>query len=130
MPKSVELSFYEGLCRRDPENWAARKMLAETYTKEKFLNEALKEDMALCRHFTDDPSCFYNLACSYAMIGRIQESVETLKKAVHMGFDDLDWMVNDFDLRDAFESEEFKDWLATDPIVAQIISEMDSKSKK
>ena len=40
----------------------------------------------------------YNLACSYSLTDRIDESITALVKAVHLGYDDTRWMDADPDL--------------------------------
>jgi hypothetical protein len=41
---------------------------------------------------------YYNLACSYSLTDRIDESITALVKAVHLGYDDSRWMDTDPDL--------------------------------
>ncbi|MFM7135607.1 MAG: TPR end-of-group domain-containing protein, partial [Planctomycetota bacterium] len=40
----------------------------------------------------------YNLACSLARAGRVDEAIDSLSRAVLLGYDDLDHMESDPDL--------------------------------
>ena len=41
---------------------------------------------------------FYNLACSFSLTDRVDDSIIALKKAVQLGYDDSKWMDEDPDL--------------------------------
>ena len=41
---------------------------------------------------------FYNLACSYSLTNRINESLKALNKEVLLGYNDSKWMDTDPDL--------------------------------
>ena len=46
----------------------------------------------------EDVGVLYNIACSYSLLGKIDEAIELLEKAVHGGFDHVEWIENDTDL--------------------------------
>ena len=54
---------------------------------------------------------YYNMACALAVMGRIDEAIDTLEKAVDEGYDDYDWMRMDGDLKNLHEHPRFKNLL-------------------
>ena len=46
----------------------------------------------------EDVGVLYNVACSYSLLGKIDEAIELLEKAVDGGFDHVEWIENDSDL--------------------------------
>ena len=51
---------------------------------------------------------YYNMACAFAVMKRIDEGIEALKKAVENGYDDYDWMMLDGDLNNLRKDPRFK----------------------
>jgi len=45
-----------------------------------------------------DPSTLYNAACTYGVLGKKAEALETLKKAFAAGYSNRDWAGKDSDL--------------------------------
>jgi len=45
-----------------------------------------------------DPNTLYNAACTYAVLGKKAEALETLKKAFAAGYSNGDWAAKDSDL--------------------------------
>ena len=94
----VEISFLEGLAKRDPEYIEALQLLGDDYTKRGRLPEGLAVDEHLSRLLPEDSMVFYNLACSFSLTDRVDDSITALKKAVQLGYDDSKWMDEDPDL--------------------------------
>jgi TolB-like protein/Flp pilus assembly protein TadD/predicted Ser/Thr protein kinase len=46
----------------------------------------------------EDPAVLYNVGCVFALMGKIEESVECLEKAVTFGMGQKEWFENDSDL--------------------------------
>ena len=46
----------------------------------------------------EDPGILYNVACAYALLGRTDDAIVCLEKAVQNGFGHREWLVNDSDL--------------------------------
>lgn len=44
-------------------------------------------------------NAYYNLACAYACLGDIGKGLDSLEKAVELGYDDLGWIQRDGDLK-------------------------------
>jgi predicted Zn-dependent protease len=94
----VELRFLEAVVRRMPDDTETLKALAELYTRTGRYAEGLQIDRRLTRLAPLDPLTWYNLACSLALTGARDPSVEALSKAVELGYNDYDWMKQDEDL--------------------------------
>ena len=94
----VEISFLEGLAKRDPEYIEALQLLGDDYTKRGRFPEGLEIDEHLSRLLPEDSMVFYNLACSFSLTDRVDDSITALKKAVQLGYDDTKWMDEDPDL--------------------------------
>ena len=94
----IEIEFLSGLIERDPEYVEALQLLGDDFTKRGQFNEGLKIDEQLSRILPEDSMVFYNLACSYSLTDRIDDSITALNKAVNLGYDDSKWMDTDPDL--------------------------------
>jgi tetratricopeptide (TPR) repeat protein len=94
----LEISFMEGVVRRDARFAEAWQVLSEDYTRRGREEEGFKADEHLCRLRPDDPEALYNLACRYSLTGRFEEAVALLLKAVSNGFLDFKWLLRDPDL--------------------------------
>ena len=88
----VEIAFLEGLTKRDPQYVEALQLLGDNYTKRDRFHDGLTVDEHLSRLLPEDSMVYYNLACSYSLTDRIDESITALNKAVHLGYDDSEWM--------------------------------------
>ena len=59
----------------------------------------------------DDPIALYNVACNFATINEVEESLDYLEKAIDKGIVSTDWMNNDEDLINLRTSPRFKELL-------------------
>ena len=94
----IEISFLQGIVDRDSEYIEALQLLGDDYTKRGKFNDGLKIDEHLAKLLPEDSMVFYNLACSYSLTNRINESLKALNKAVLFGYNDSKWMDTDPDL--------------------------------
>ncbi len=94
----VEISFLEGLTKRDPEYIEALQLLGDDYTKRGRFGEGLAVDQHLSRLLPEDSMVFYNLSCSFSLTDRIDDSITALKKSVQLGYNDTQWIDEDPDL--------------------------------
>jgi len=94
----IEISFLQGIVDRDSEYIEALQLLGDDYTKRGKFNDGLKIDEHLAKLLPEDSMVFYNLACSYSLTNRINESLKALNKAVLLGYNDSKWMDTDPDL--------------------------------
>ncbi|MEO7676515.1 MAG: hypothetical protein ABIV39_07115 [Verrucomicrobiota bacterium] len=95
----VEIGFFEGLIRRDPDYVEALQILGDAYTRRGEYSDGLKVDEQLARLRPDDALVHYNLACSYSLTQQVERSGVSLEKALQLGYRDFKWIVTDPDLR-------------------------------
>ncbi|MFT5388345.1 MAG: tetratricopeptide (TPR) repeat protein [Lysobacterales bacterium] len=96
--EEFEINFFEGLLEKKPDFIDALHALGDLYTRNRLYQKGLEVDRELEILCPDDPVVFYNLACSYSLLNRIDESYRTFKMAIRRGYDDVDHMEHDSDL--------------------------------
>jgi len=104
----VEISFMEGVVRRDPACFEAWQALGEDYSRRSRFEECLHADEELARMSPDDPTVLYDLACSYSLNQRIDQSIAALSRAVAKGFKDFRLLLRDPDLGNLRRNPLFK----------------------
>ena len=97
----------EEVDRRD--NLAALFELGTVLTRLGRFEEGLEVDHRLVSIQPEEPILRYNLACSLALVGRKDESLDELSRAIDLGYDDLAHMMRDRDLETIRGSERFVD---------------------
>lgn len=108
---SFEISFFESVLAYDPYDDTVMEMLANFYTKAGRLDEGLEADRKIADRNPDKPIAHYNLACSLALKGLLDEALSALKTAIEKGYDDFKWMLEDPDLKNLRHQEAFQDLL-------------------
>ena len=103
-----QIIFFEDLLRDDPEFIDVLIPLAEAYTRKGWFEKGLWIDEKLSRLRPRDETVFYNLSCSYALLNRKEQALEALKRALDLGYEDLDWMAEDPDLAGLREEGGYK----------------------
>jgi tetratricopeptide (TPR) repeat protein len=104
----VKISFMEGLVRRDPEYVEALQLLGDHYTQRGRFTNSLKVDEQLSRLEPRNPLAFYNLACSYSLVGEINLAATALEQALTLGYRDFKWLAKDPDLRKLRKSSAYR----------------------
>ncbi len=102
-----QMAFYEALLRRHPRYADALIALGEIYTRKGFYEKGLEVDRRLSTLRPDNPVVYYNLACSLSLLGDVANSLEAIKRAVHLGYDDFQYMSRDPDLSNLRRDERF-----------------------
>lgn len=92
-------SIYGVAARRHPDNLDVLAELGHVYTRLGRYEEGLEVDRQLVAHAPDDPLHRYNLACSLALLGQAEDALAALERAVELGYDDLEFLAQDPDLR-------------------------------
>jgi tetratricopeptide (TPR) repeat protein len=82
--------------------------LGGLYTKAGRIADGLKMDRKLVRLEPKNATAHYNLACSLALCKKRPDALRSLRKAVSLGYDDLDWMEQDPDLETLKTDPEFR----------------------
>lgn len=103
----VEISFIEGVVRKDPEYLEALQILGDDYTRRGRLDDGLKVDEQLARLRPEDPTVLYNLACSYSLTGNTEDAFTALDRALAAGYKDFKWMTLDPDLETLRQHPDF-----------------------
>ena len=95
----VQISFLEGLVRRDPHYVEAWQILGDHYTQRGRYDHSLQVDEQLSRLQPGDPLVFYNLACSCSLTWEFDRAAAALERALALGYRDFKWLAKDPDLR-------------------------------
>jgi tetratricopeptide (TPR) repeat protein len=98
---------------RHPSNVHALAEYAHVTTRLGRLEEGLQADRQLARLIPGDPTVHYNLACSLALTGRIDEALDALEQAVELGYVDSAYLAADEDLLGLREEPRFQHLVAT-----------------
>ena len=103
-----EISFYEGILMRAPNLVDVLICLGNDYTKRGHYEKGLEVDLRLSRLRSMDPVVFYNLACSYSLLGQTAPAIEALEKALRLGYSDWAYLVRDPDLDNVRKDPRFE----------------------
>ena len=93
-----EIEFFEELVSCDPCNEEALMILGNTYTRRGEYEKGLSIDRRLARLRPGDPTVYYNLACSYCLLRKLDEAFTALGRAISLGYRDARHMTKDPDL--------------------------------
>ena len=93
-----EVALSREHARAHPDDLDALRALGYAYTGAGRNQEALAVDEELCARAPDRADFRYDLACSYALLVRLDEAFTALGKALDLGFDDGTHLDEDPDL--------------------------------
>jgi TolB-like protein/Flp pilus assembly protein TadD len=83
---------------QNPDDSRARMYYAITLAERGRKEEAIREGTAALELSPGDPMMLYNCACLYSRLGETARAVDTLRQAMHGGYENFGWMKNDPDL--------------------------------
>jgi len=106
-----EIEFLEGVLENNPCHEDALIYLGHAYTARGDYERGLEIDRRLVKLRPHDATAFYNLACSYSLLGMIEESLEALQTAIQKGFRNLRYMLDDPDLANLRKDARFREML-------------------
>ena len=106
-----QITFFERLLAAYPDFLDALIPLAEAYTHRGLYDKGLQVDLRLIQLRGQDPTAWYNLACSYALTKRVEESLEALRRAFELGYSDLPHLRRDPDLANVRHSPKYRQLL-------------------
>jgi tetratricopeptide (TPR) repeat protein len=104
----VEISFLEGVIRRDPNYVEALQILGDAYTKRGDYERGLEIDRRLAALCPNDSLVLYNLACSLALTHQKDEAFRALERAIALGYRDVRWLQRDDDLKPLRDDPRFE----------------------
>ena len=93
-----EIDFFGGILERKPDYVDVLRIMGNNLTLKGRFALGLVIDRRLVQLRPHDPLAHYNLACSYALLKRVDQAVRTLKQAVELGYRDFRYMREDRDL--------------------------------
>ena len=108
---SFEIRLAKSVLDRDPKHVEALTILGAALTRAGRHEEALEIDLKTTTLLRNEPTAFYNLACSYSVLNRIDESIGALKKALELGYRDFNHLFKDEDLENVRSDPRFRDLL-------------------
>ena len=108
-----EISFYEKLVLAHPDFLDALVPLGDAYTRRGLYEKGLNIDLTLVKLRREDPGAWYNLACSYSLLKRIDDSVNALGRAFELGYRDLSFVRSDPDLLNLRQSPQYLRFVET-----------------
>ena len=108
-----EIHFYEKLLTAYPDFVDVLMPLGDAYTRRGMYEKGLAVDLRLSELRGQDPLTWYNVACSYALLQRLDDALGALRRAFELGYDDLKFLEKDPDLAPLRQSPKFREWLAS-----------------
>jgi tetratricopeptide (TPR) repeat protein len=106
-----ELDFFAGILVRCPDYVDVLRIMGNLLTLKGRFAEGLQIDKRLVQLRPGDALAHYNLACSYALLKRPDQSLQTLRRAVELGYRDFRYMREDHDLASVRHDPRFRQLL-------------------
>ncbi len=103
-----ETSFFEQVVDQEPDHLEALLVLGQAYTNSGHYDKGLRIDQRLSALLPDDPTVHYNLSCSYCLAGQVDLALDTLERAIELGYKDLRHLLKDPDLQALRRDERFR----------------------
>jgi tetratricopeptide (TPR) repeat protein len=97
--RDFEIEFLGRVLERDPFFVAAIRVQANNLAAKGEFARALQLDRRLVRLVPDDSIAWYNLSCSYAVLGMIDPAFSALQRSLELGYRFLDRLRQDPDLK-------------------------------
>ncbi len=94
-----ELEFLARILERDPFFTDALRVHANNLAVRGLYGRALQMDRRLVRLLPDRPIPWYNLACSYAVLGMTEPAVAAIQRSLELGYRHIDHLRRDPDLK-------------------------------
>jgi len=107
-----EIKFYEGVLKQKGDFLQALIALGDLYTKVGLHEKGLEIDKRLSQMQPEDPFVFYNLACSYSLMGDVDQAYSAMKRAFRNGYEDFKYLESDQDLKNLLQDSRFKQYLS------------------
>ncbi len=92
------IDFCLGILAKRPNQPEALSSAASALTALGYYEDGLRCDRRLAHLWADNAVVIYNLACSLALTQNTEEALETLERAIRLGYSDDGQMMKDADL--------------------------------
>ena len=112
-----ELDFFAGVLNRCPDYVDVLRIMGNLLTLKGRFADGMQIDKRLVQLRPNDALAHYNLACSFALLKRPEQSLKTLRRAVELGYRDFRYMKEDHDL----------DSIRHDPRFRQLLREFEKR---
>jgi tetratricopeptide (TPR) repeat protein len=109
-----DIDFFERLLARKGDSVEVLRILAELVSKRGLVHRAVELDRRLVELLPEDFLARYNLACSLARAGQSDEAIDSLSRAILLGYDDLAHMESDPDLESLKNHPDFQALLGSE----------------
>jgi tetratricopeptide (TPR) repeat protein len=106
-----ELDFFEGILNHNPDFVDALRVHGNNLTLKGRYADGLMIDRRLVELRPHDPLAYYNLACSYALLKKVDPSLRALRKALELGYRNFRFLREDRDLDAIRKDKRFRQLL-------------------
>ena len=93
-----EIELFQGVLARNPDYVDVLKVLANNLAAKGDREGSLELDRRLVGLRPNDAAAHYNYACSLSVIGRLEEAMDNLERALELGYEHLEYLTEDRDL--------------------------------
>jgi tetratricopeptide (TPR) repeat protein len=99
-----EIDFFASILERYPEYVDVLRVYGNLLIRRGRVKEGLEIDRRLVILRPRDPVAHYNIACSYCLLKKYDQALNSLRKAIELGYRDFAYLRRDHDL-DAIKSD-------------------------
>ncbi len=103
-----ELDFFEGILRRNPDFIDVLRAHGNNLTLKCRYEDGLKIDRRLIELRPHDALAYYNLACSYSLLKKVDLSLRALRRSLELGYHDFRFLREDRDLASLRRDSRFR----------------------
>jgi tetratricopeptide (TPR) repeat protein len=106
-----ELDFFGGVLTRHSDYVDVLRIMGNLLALKGRTTEGMQIDKRLVQLRPNDALAHYNLACSYALLKRHDQSIKTLRRAIELGYRDFRYIREDHDLDAVRQDPRFRQLL-------------------
>ena len=110
-----EMQVLEEQLQRFPDDVRARILLASDFANFGQPEEAVRHVRIAVAMRPTDANVLYNAACTYGVLGMKAEALAAFRRSIDEGYTNVDWCMNDPDLKILHGDPEFVDLVARPP---------------
>jgi tetratricopeptide (TPR) repeat protein len=107
LQQEFEVGFFRRALEHNPENVDILVFLGDAFSKRGMVTDGLEIDKRLVRICHEEPTFYYNLACSYSLLGDLEPAFDALQKAVQLGYQNFEHLQKDSDLDNLRQDRRF-----------------------